>query len=181
MPRCKHCGTDFDTPLWKLDAVDFMQTDYGPRSSRHEKLRLDAGVFCGPKCMGRYLEIYQEDVVRDSDAREASDAAPVIGSERRERLTGAELVPAEESEVTPSSPGIHPHTRDYRQGILDVRGESVPYIVGRRGDHIWIAEIQLDDDATATGRGASEQEAISAALSVISGERVRPEELDLED
>lgn len=170
MPTCKQCGSEFNAPIWKLDAVDFMQTEYGPNISRYEKLHLDAGVFCTPSCVGEYVE---EGERRGASFEGAREEMPAIDQESFEMI-GADEEAA--SNTAMARHGVRPG--DVRNGILDVRGKSVPYILACRSrDGVWIAEIQLRDDALATGRGSTEQEALSNALSVITGERLDAEEI----
>ncbi|QDG49331.1 hypothetical protein FIV42_00845 [Persicimonas caeni] len=176
MPTCKQCGTEFASPIWKLDAVDFMETDIGPQSKRSEKLRLDAGVFCRAACMAEYLGGGAEQAAQGghSQGRSSQGSFTQIGHTHVGRL-GSDDRPGlpPDAALAPRQP-----LQGYRQGLLDVEGKSVPYIVGCRYDGTWIAEIQLNSNATASGRGASEHEALANALSVITGEQIHPDEVE---
>lgn len=173
MATCKQCKSEIQSPLWKLSAVDFLQTEYSPRTSRFEKLRIDAGVFCSPGCMTEYLEGAQNP--RRPEYEGASEDYPAIGGATLQML---------DSEESANSHGREPRAlwdgqlSDYRQGIVDVRGNNVPFIIGCRHDGQWIAEIQLRDEATATGRADTEQKALANALSVITGEQINPETVE---
>lgn len=173
MPTCKQCGTEFASPLWKLEAVDFMQTDVGPHSKRSEKLRLDAGVFCGAGCMAQYLGGVAEE--RAAEVGNSRASFPQIGHTRLGQI-GSDGQAGQQQDAALAT--RQPLQQGYRQGILDVDGKSVPYIVGCRHDGSWVAEIQLNSNATATGRGPSEHEALASALSVITGEQIHPEAVE---
>lgn len=172
MPTCKQCGTEFASPIWKLDAVDFMQTDIGPQSKRSEKLRLDAGVFCGAACMAEYLG--------GRAGERATNGGSSRGNFTQIGHTHVGQLGSEDRSGLPPDAALAPRRplQGYRQGLLDIEGNSVPYIVGCRHDGSWVAEIQLNTNATATGRGASEHEALANALSVISGEQIHPDEVE---